>query len=395
VSRLGLLLIGVLVAGGLLGTLILHDPGYVLVSYADTAFETSLWFALLMLIGLYLAVRAVFWTVRSTRHGFGAVLGAGGKRRVGRSQRNTDKGLLLWAEGDWRESQRLLADSAADAEHPFINHLFAANSAQHLGDTAARDRHLAHALSAEPAGEFALTLIKSGYLMESGAQAEALSLLKLLRARAPRHPLVASRLVDSAEHAGEWDLALDVLGSPSLRDVLTTEEIAVRTHAIWRSRLQKEDADAVWQAMPKSLQQAPQMVQSYAERLIAERRDDHAEAVIRTGLRHAWSGSLVRLYSGLVPSDAQLQIGHAESWLKKHENDPDLLLALGRMHLRAGALEKAENYLKARLRLSPDADLYADLGRLYVERGDLSRATDYLLQALSPVEATTPLEAEP
>ena len=48
--KLGLLLAVVaVVLGGLIGTLVVRDPGYVLLSYGDMAFETSLWFALVLL----------------------------------------------------------------------------------------------------------------------------------------------------------------------------------------------------------------------------------------------------------------------------------------------------------------------------------------------------------
>ena len=48
----GLLLLAIaIVLGGLVGMLVVQDPGYVLVSYADMALETSLWFALMLLLG--------------------------------------------------------------------------------------------------------------------------------------------------------------------------------------------------------------------------------------------------------------------------------------------------------------------------------------------------------
>ena len=49
--RIGLLLVGVaILLGGLLGTLVGRDPGYVMLAYGGTAIETSLWFAVLLLL---------------------------------------------------------------------------------------------------------------------------------------------------------------------------------------------------------------------------------------------------------------------------------------------------------------------------------------------------------
>ena len=41
-----------IVLGGLVGTLLVRDPGYVLIAYADTALETSLWVAVLLLVAV-------------------------------------------------------------------------------------------------------------------------------------------------------------------------------------------------------------------------------------------------------------------------------------------------------------------------------------------------------
>ena len=66
--KLGLLLAVVaVVLGGLIGTLVVRDPGYVLLSYGDMAFETSLWFSLVLLVLAYLLLRLLFWLFSRTK----------------------------------------------------------------------------------------------------------------------------------------------------------------------------------------------------------------------------------------------------------------------------------------------------------------------------------------
>ena len=58
--RTGLLLLVIAaVLGGLVGTLMLRDPGYVLIAYAGRVMETSLWFAFALLIVLYAVLRCI------------------------------------------------------------------------------------------------------------------------------------------------------------------------------------------------------------------------------------------------------------------------------------------------------------------------------------------------
>ena len=52
-----LILILAIILGGLVGGLVGDDPGYVLLAYGDSALETSLWFAAILLIGLYFLIR--------------------------------------------------------------------------------------------------------------------------------------------------------------------------------------------------------------------------------------------------------------------------------------------------------------------------------------------------
>ncbi len=66
---LALAVLVAIVLGGLIGTLLVRDPGYVLVAYADTVLETSLWVALLLLVGLYLLVRGISFVMRKLIQG--------------------------------------------------------------------------------------------------------------------------------------------------------------------------------------------------------------------------------------------------------------------------------------------------------------------------------------
>jgi len=49
-----LVLLAALALGGLVGALVNRDPGYVLVAYQDMALETSLWFAVVLLLLAFL-----------------------------------------------------------------------------------------------------------------------------------------------------------------------------------------------------------------------------------------------------------------------------------------------------------------------------------------------------
>lgn len=381
-SRWWLITVAVLVAGGLLGTLMLTDPGYVVISWADFAFETSLWFALLMLAGLALAVRLLVMLSRLLRRGVATVQGLGETRRANKAREATGKGLLLWAEGDWQQSLRLLADGAHASAVPLVNHLFAAASAQKLGDAATRDHHLQEAVGAEPAGEFAVSLIRAGYLLDSGKPDEALSLLKLLYSRAPKHPMVARQLLAAAEASGDFALALDVSSSPALRGLLDESAVQDVRRRLWKGRVGGDGSEVVWSEVPAALKSDAQIVRARIDCLEREGATARAAEFLDATLRQNWDPSLVARFGTLTNLDAGDQLRRAETWLSRHEQDPVLLLVLGRLALRAGDLDKAESFLKSLLRLQPGPDVAAELGRLYLRRGDVARSAEFFRQAV-------------
>ena len=381
-SRLWISIVVVIALGAAAGMLLVKDPGYVLVSYGDVALETSVWMAALLLVAGYLVVRCLVMLIRGTRNGMKSVTGWGTKRRLGRAHQETGKGLLLWAEGDWRESERLLSASAGDSDFPLLNHLFAARSAHALGHSESRDRHLDLAVALEPGAEFAVSLMKSEFLLETGDVAEAARILQSLRSRAPRHPKVLLDLVECCTRSGDYALQLELLKTPGLTALLSETELNNRIQAAWSKRLSVEPVTTVWASVPKDLQKSRELVEAYVDRLVATQAPGPAEEVLRGALKQAWSPSLIVRYGQLITSDTAAQIQYAEQWLKKRGDDPDLLLALGRLYARNGEVEKAENALRACLRLRADKAAHAELGRILSAHGDVSRAADHLLLAL-------------
>jgi len=381
-SRWWLLIVCVLVFGGLLGTLMLSDPGYVLISWADFAFETSLWFGLLLIVVAWLSGRLLVMLIRVTRRGMHKVAGLGAERRAEKARVATARGLLLWAEGDWRESRRLLLDSAAQSQIPLINHLFAAASSHQLGDLQVRDHHLKEAAGAEPSGEFAVSLTRAGYLLSDGQVAEALSLFKLLHAKAPRHPTVAKQLLLCAEAAGELVLAQEILESAAMRGAFDEAALADKRRLLWLGRISTDETDVSWSEMPSALRQDAQLINARLDRLVGNGETQRVVELIDTSLRQQWRQELVRQFGALPGIDHKLLLQRAETWLSKHQDDAVLLLILGRLARKSGDLEKAESYLKPLLRGAPEPDVAAEVGRLYLQRGDVTRAVGFFEQAM-------------
>ncbi|HEY5645088.1 MAG TPA: heme biosynthesis HemY N-terminal domain-containing protein [Pseudomonadales bacterium] len=382
--KLGLLLVALaVVLGGLIGTLVVRDPGYVLISYGDAALETSLWFALVSLAVVYLLLRLLFWVLARSGQSTGRIGGWLRTRKGRQARQQTVQGLLLMAEGQWADARKILVASAREVGTPLINYLSAARAAQEQGDLPGRDELLRLAHESTPGSRFAVGLTQAELQMHGGQWEQSLATLLQLKSNAPRHPQVLRMLSRALRELADWQALIELL--PELKKRKTYDDAAFQDlqQAAWVGRLEQAGAEAarVWEGVPKELRRQPDLVAAHARALLAGGRNEDAEAAVRAALQQNFSDCLVDLYGQIVGADAGRQLLAGESWLKERPNDAKLLLALGRISLMNREWAKAREYFEASLRLDRSAAVYGELGRLCVALGDSERGGEYLVQA--------------
>jgi HemY protein len=71
------------------------------------------------------------------------------------------------------------------------------------------------------------------------------------------------------------------------------------------------------------------------------------------------------------------QIERAETWLKSHPNDANLLLALGKLCVHTELWGKAQSYLEASLSVEPSHPAYLALAQLNQKIGQSELARDH------------------
>jgi len=132
----------------------------------------------------------------------------------------------------------------------------------------------------------------------------------------------------------------------------------------------------IWNNLPSKLKKDPLLLNYYVEGLIRHHEDAKAELLIVKQLKKQWFGPLVANFSLIKSSNSARQLTIAEQWLKKHSDDPYLLLSLGRLCKQRKLWGKARDYL--------EKSLIYDSSNLetYLELGELSENLEEPLQAL-------------
>lgn len=383
-----------LLLAGWIGTLIARDPGYVLIAWDHWSVETSIWFALLLAVAGLLLLRALM-LVAGVLFGSRSGLRDWNRRRLGlRARRQTTRGLLALAEGDFDRAGRILERYAQRADTPLINHLGAARAAHEQGDMEGRDRCLQRALDSTPRATLAVGITQAELQISGRQWEQALATLLTLRREAPRNTHVLRMLRTTYEALQDWSGLLELIPDLKRGELVSGDELEALERRTWGAELQRaariegpveerlQSLEQARERMPRRLRRDPELVECHARGLLELGADDRAEALLRSTLRRTWHEPLVELYGRITGADAERQLVTARSWLSERPNSDVLLLALGRLTLRTGNRTRAREYLEASVRLHRTAAAHAELGRLHARLGDHEKASECFLEGL-------------
>jgi HemY protein len=379
------------------GSLAGQDAGYVLLSWGHYSIETSLWFFLLLL-GLMLVV--VYFLFRFSL----VMLGSDWRfnewrrsRRTARARKQTTRGLLSLALGQWARAERLLTRSATDTDMPLINYLAAARAAYEQGKHDTTDELLNAANKSTRGAELAVGISHAQLLISRGHKEQALAVLVSLRDRYPRHSYLLKLLVRLYQDLEDWVALHELLpvlsktGKIPQNKIIELEE-KVYLQLIDRTAKSHQGKDPVpalkklYQSMPRHCRHQADILLHYAKTLHELGEDEQAEADLRHGLTYVWRDALLIAYAGLNGVDARRRFLFAEKQLQGRPNDPVLLLILAQLALRIEQPERAKEFLLMGLKLKSLPELNAEMGKLLVQEQDHVGASRYFQKALAQQE---------
>ncbi len=388
--RLIVLFLLLIAAGAIgVGAFVYIDAGYVMLSWENYTVETSLWMFLVLgaiaLLAVYIALRALLVLFGSDRR-FNEWRQ---RRRSLRARRQTTRGLLALAQGQWRRAERNLTSSAKDSDQPLINYLAAARAAYEQDKSEATDEWLKQASLSTKGSDLAVGITQVQLLQSRNQNEQALAVLISLREKHPRHAYLLKLLVKTLQDLEDWVALNELL--PTLRKAtkIPDEELRklernVALQLLDRARHANggQGLTATFDGLGRDVRYTSDVMKSYVDLLLETEQEEKAEEALREGLKHVWHDELVEIFGRLKGKDANKQLLFAEQQLKERPNDPLLLLTLGRLALRVNDLEKAREYLQTGLSIKGLAELHAEMGKVMLAEGDETLACEHFQLAL-------------
>ncbi|MFL6622776.1 MAG: heme biosynthesis HemY N-terminal domain-containing protein [Sulfurifustis sp.] len=379
--RFVLVVIGVLFAAIFLTLAALKDPGYVLIARMPWSIEMSIpVFVIATLLGVIAFLLAAYLIVRLLRIPRDVTRWRL-KRNHQRSREALVDGLVKLAEANWVEAEASLLAGMRDAETPVLGYLAAACVSQGQGNLEKRDEYLAAAHRAAPDHHLAIGMTQASLQYLAHQSEQALATLSELRRVAPKHKNVLRLLAQLYLELRDWTNLVELIPQLRLQQAMTVREIDALELRAHRELLvltlptgSLEPLQKAWNAVPKHLRNHPAFIAIYARHLIEQKQITTAERLLRESLEKEWDDALVDLYGRTGGEGAAEQLETAESWLGLHPANPTLLLALGRLAMRAKLDQKAIGYLERCVNLHGPIEAYAELGGLLERLGETERA---------------------
>jgi HemY protein len=248
----------------------------------------------------------------------------------------------------------------------------------------------------------AIGLMQAQLMVDRQQPEEALAILNRLDKKLTNHPQVLKLLKQVHLSVNDWDglrrlvprLAAQKLISPTEREQL--EYRAYRELIVFESKNPSdiERVRSLWADMPDYLRANTELIVLYTEALVQAGEEPIAERLLGHSLDHHWDARLVKRY-GLLNVDARRQLAKAEQWLKERPNDPELLLACGRLSLRTGQWTKAQEYFETSQRQRPNGVVCAELARLYASLGEHNKSQLYYRHSVEMLAKSLPSLPQP
>lgn len=182
----GLLLI--ILIGGLVGILIAHAPGYVLLSYGGKSIETSLWVLLFLLLLLYLSLSLIGRLIRFLLAMPARTREWWQRRKLIQHYRITLDGLQGLLAGDLRLAKYRLTTTVEESDTPLLHFISLAETAQGLGHEDEYEDWLKKAAQEGKTGQTVAAISLAESLVQKGEYKLAHAQINNAAALAPKHP---------------------------------------------------------------------------------------------------------------------------------------------------------------------------------------------------------------
>lgn len=385
-----IIVIAGLLAGLILGPEISANKGYILLSFDGyTTYEVTVINAFLIALIVYFALLLLEWLLRKLFSMSSITRGWFGQRKTRKAQKNSLLGMLALFEGNSKQAQKLLAQSAPRSEAPALTYIAAAKAAHQQRDYDLRDEHFRQACNSQKNCQLAAGLVWVELQVEAKQYENALATLDELDKKFPKNKRVSELYFSIYPAVREWQKYLLLLDTRRKFLAFNDVELATLQFDAYQELFKQlaeqsgEDLQGYWdkkiaRALRKELIYQKALLNAY----LAAGYGKFAELFLLDKLRKQFTPALLPYLNKLEISDYYPLILLLDKKLKKESEKGLIHQALAKLKLKENQTLAAINHLKESLKSIPNINDFALLADLLEKDDRTAEAQEYYRQGL-------------
>ena len=372
--------------------------GYILIVFDQISIEMNIWMAVLAFCTIFFILITVILIFFDLSSGFGF------RKRwedhlQNKSLKFTKIGLQSYVLGSWSDAVRQLSFEKKSTLPPEILMQYVAKAEANNGNLD-RAKEIIEKLKRHfPKLKSEADIMLAGILCGESRYSEAEELLWEAHQRDYSNWLIIEALVHISNENQNWTRICAILptlkaikGVPSGKKIFI-EEIAYQAKiqtfmgaSDEEGRVQQKKLQELWKNIPRTYRKSSNVIITFTKALVSVGLGIEAKVLLEKEILKRWCPLLVSQFGKIEEPTTLEHLATAELWLKKHPNDFELLLALGRISKRLNFFAKATDYLEQLLSKNRSTAVLAELAEVKANLGETTCAIQ-LYQSM--LDATT------
>ena len=269
-----------------------------------------------------------------------------------------------------------------------INAVIAARSAHKQANYSQRDHYLAISEQKAPEEKELRLVTQAELLLEEERYEEALKALQTLYTEGGLQSTSVLQLELKAQQlAQNWDAVLELASILEKRHSVNRAAIEqIKHHAhienIKKNGAHLESLNKYWNSLSPAEKLDSRLAATAARAYMALGEASMAQKIIEQSIDSKLDSELISLYAKCLDGSVSWQIQRAEGWLRRHPNNAELLLTLGKLCTYCELWGKAQNYLEASLSIEPSRAAHLALAQLFEKLEKHDEAADHYHKGL-------------
>lgn len=385
-----IIIIAALLAGLMLGPEISANKGYLLISFDSyTTYETTIINTIFIAVLFYFLLLLAEWLVRKLLSMSSLTRGWLGQRKTRKAQKNSLLGMWALFEGDSKQAQKLLAQSAKCSETPALTYIAAARAAQQQGKYDLRDEYLEQAGESQKGGQLAVGLVWVELQLEAKQYENALATLDTLNKAFAKNKRISELYLSVYPALGQWQEYLHLLNTKRTlfsfnEPEFATVQLDAYCHLFKQLASQSgESLQSYWEnSAPRWMRKEVSYQKALLDAYIEAGHYKLAEQFLLEKLHKQFSLPLLTYLEKLEISDYYPLILLLEKALKKESQTGLIHQALARLMVKENKTAAAIEHLKVSLVTLPNVADFALLAKLLEKDDFAAQANHYYRQGL-------------